>query len=145
MPNLFDELWLNSDLVAIMGDQNRTIGHSQPAFEKRFHISAGDAETQEPQIAAAVLTFMIRGLAQTEQQPVVTVNSRQVGVIAPYPDVDRRHWFPQAISISSGVLAQGDNEIEIGVMDPPDPAAENGQDAFQIRDLICHYQIASAD
>lgn len=142
MPNLFDELWSNSDLVSIVGSRNRTISNSGPPFEKRFHISAGDAETQEPKIAAAVLTFMIRGLAETKQQPVVKVNDREIGVIPLYPDVEGRHWFPEAISIGSGVLAQGDNRIEIGVLQPPDPAAANADDGFQIKDLVCHYRIS---
>ena len=145
MSHLFDEFWSNSDLVAFAGDPHRTTGNGQIAFVQRFHIDAGGAATEPPKIMAAVLTFMVRGLADNAQQPVIKVNDREVAVIPSYTDGSGRHWFPQAISIAAGVLAQGDNRIEIDIAAPADHAADASHDAFQIRDLVCHYQVAAGD
>ena len=73
------------------------------------------------------------------------MNDREVAVIPSYTDGSGRHWFPQAISIAAGVLAQGDNRIEIDIAAPADHAADASHDAFQIRDLVCHYQVAAGD
>ena len=145
MSHPFDEFWSNSDLVAIAGDPHCTTGNGQTAFAQKFYIDAGGAETKAAEIAAAVLTFMVRGLADDGQEPVIKVNDQEVGVIPSYTDGSGRHWFPQAISIAAGVLAQGDNRIEIDIVEPVAPAARRSGDTFQIRDLVCHYQVAAGD
>jgi hypothetical protein len=148
MSNSLTQFWANSDLVVIVGDQNRTIGDGEPYLEERFNIEGAAHEGDSFEIGGAVLTFSIRGMTAAGQQPVVEVNDQQVGVIPAYPGADRRHWHPEAISISAGILAQGENEIEIRVVGPGDPApGEITPDPeitpdLEIRDLICHYQFA---
>jgi hypothetical protein len=141
---LLDELWSSSDLVVIVGDQDRTIGNGHPCLAARFRIEVTGAGVEGPKIAGAVLTLMVRGLTAAGQQPVVKINHRPVGVLPPYPGADRRHWFSEAIGVGAGVLQEGENEIEIRAAGLPDPPPGDVPAGFQIRDLICHYQVANS-
>ena len=144
MSGLLDELWSSSDLVVIVGDHDRTIGNGHPCLEARFHIEATGGGVEDSKIAGAVLTLMVRGLTAAGQQPVVKVNRRPVGVLPPSPGADRRHWFSEAIGVGAGVLREGENEIEIRAASQPDPSPGDASAEFQIRDLICHYQVATS-
>jgi hypothetical protein len=131
MPNLLDELWPSSDLVVIVGDQDRTIGNDESALKERFHV-------EDSTIVGAVLTLMVRGLPSTTQQPVVTINDRRVGALSPTATCDTAYWFSDALPVGPGVLKHGENEIEI--IASSQRAHGEMAAAFQIRELLCHYQ-----
>ena len=140
MANLFSELWSNSDLVVILGDQGRALGHQKPSFEECFAIDSSDSESRKADGLRGVLTLMVKGKIPAGRRPTVKINDRIVGTIASQPAAEHSHWFHEAVDIGRGILEAGQNKIEIGPEQQPDRSAESGWDSLQIRDVICHFQ-----
>ena len=122
------------DFMVIQGDSSRRIGDSATLWEKTF--STGGRHPG----GMAILMFMVKGLTATDSNVDVKINNTSVGKIFHYKGADPNHWFTQIINIGSGILSNGNNEIQIEAVSYPGATPGNIFDDFFIRDVVCVFQ-----
>lgn len=126
------------DFVVIQGDSNKVLGDTGDAlWEKSFDTGGRQSG------GAAILMLMVKGLTSTNSNVPVKINNINVGEIFHYNGANSKHWFTQIINIGSGVLKDGNNELQIGAVSFPGANSGDLYDDFYIRDVICFFQQSS--
>jgi hypothetical protein len=124
-----------NNFQVIQGNQAQKIGDRGTdlwveSFNTRGRYSNGQA----------ILTFMVRGLTDSDQDVDVLINDTVVGSIGHYYGGDPRHWFSQTVQIDEGVLRNGENTLRIEATGLPVPRPGNLYDDFYIKDVVCFFQ-----
>ena len=125
-----------SDYTTIVGDSNIQIGdnHNESGWTKQFS-TGGRLSSQK-----AFISFMVKGMTQTENNAQVFVNDTNVGKLFNNNNGKRNHWNTQTISLAGSVLkSSGNNTLRV----EPVINAENfggDFDDYFIRNVICHFK-----
>ena len=125
-----------SDFVVIQGDSNRRVGDGATLWEKNFNTGGRHSG------GAAILMFMVKGLTVAEKDVDVKINNTSVGKIFRYNGANANHWFTQIINIGSGILNNGNNELQIEAIDYEGGGSDHFDD-FYLRDVVCFFQQSS--
>lgn len=122
------------DIQVIQGDASRRIGDGASLWEKTFNTGGRHSGGK------AILMLMVKGLTATDTTVDVKINNKSVGKIFNYNGAPSSHWFTQIINIGSGILNNGDNELQIEAVSWPGAKPGNIFDDFYVRDVVCIFQ-----
>jgi hypothetical protein len=125
-----------SDYTLILGDENVAISDSSNTngWDKVFNT--GGRET-----APAFITFMVRGMTQTDANAEIFINNELIGHLFNNKGGNRDHWHTQTVAMGGASLKDGDNVIRVETVPIDNPGAGVGAlDDFQIRNVICHFK-----
>jgi hypothetical protein len=126
-----------SDFVVILGDTNDVIvGDDHFLWESEPFGTGG----REPG-GLAILTFMVKGLTQAQNDVDVRINGQHVGWIFRYNGANPAHWYTQIINIGPGVLNNGPNILRLQAVEiEGGGGGGNNFDDFSVRDIVCFFQ-----
>ena len=123
------------DIQVIQGDSTKRLGDGgATVWEKTFNTGGRHSGGK------AILMFMVKGLTATNSDVTIEINGTNVGKIEHYNGADSRHWFTQIVNIGSGVLNNGNNELQIQAVSWPGARAGDIYDDFWIKDVVCIFQ-----
>ena len=123
------------DIQVIQGDSTKRLGDGgSTVWEKTFNTGGRHSGGK------AILMFMVKGLTATTSDVTILINNTNVGKIENYKGADPNHWFTQIVNIGSGILKNGDNELQIEAISWPGAHAGDLYDDFWIKDVVCIFQ-----
>ena len=123
------------DLQVIQGDSTKRLGDGGATIWEKIFSTGGRHSGGK-----AILMFMVKGLTATNSDVTIKINGTNVGVIEHYKGANSRHWFTQIVNIGSGILYNGNNELQIEAVTWSGATAGDLYDDFWIKDVVCIFQ-----
>ncbi|ABW32109.1 hypothetical protein [Acaryochloris marina] len=125
-----------SDFTTIVGNQRILIGDNSNSsgFTSNFRTAERRSDRN------AFISFMVRGMTQTDENAEVFVNDIRIGSLENNNGGNINLWHTQSITLSGDRLNDGENTLRVDTVPiAPGTQGVGNFDDFFITNVICHF------